>query len=414
MSMPIALVLGDLSLVRSLGIAGIPVAVTHPRSDHASHSRYVVESIPIPIRLNDGTTDHELLDTITAWGKKRRHKPVLFYQDDADLFFVSRNRHALSENFSFIAPPGQLVESLTRKSSFHFLAERFRLPTPKTTVLSSHAVVRRHQIRSWNSFPMVLKPCHRSAWTDNPLRDLQGGQNKALFFQKRDDLMKAQDTILSNGAGALLQQAIPGTERDIVSYHAYVRRDGSIAGDFTGRKLRTFPVRFGHSSYLIATHDQQLRRAGSQILKAIGFDGVAKLDFKRDPRTGRDFLLEINPRFNLWHHLGATFGVNLPAMVYSDLTGAQAQPTGVDLFRPNRWMALRRDYRAVSSESPSMGKWAHWGLQVMMAEVNEDLCLHDPMPAIHDMTGWMERRLSKIVPSGDWFRHLFPAFSPHS
>jgi hypothetical protein len=64
--------------------------------------------------------------------------------------------------------------------------------------------------------------------------------------------------------------------------------------------------------------------------------GGAKLDFKSAP-DGRLLLLEINPRFNLWHHLGAVAGVNLPALVYADLVGLPRPAT-----RPARAGARRR------------------------------------------------------------------------
>ena len=42
----------------------------------------------------------------------------------------------------------------------------------------------------------------------------------------------------------------------------------------------------------------------------LGLKGLVKLDFKRaDDETLH--LLEVNPRFSLWHHLGAVAGVNL-------------------------------------------------------------------------------------------------------
>ena len=47
-------------------------------------------------------------------------------------------------------------------------------------------------------------------------------------------------------------------------------------------------------------------------MAALGLRGVAKLDFKRTA-AGELVLLEVNPRFNLWHLPGAVAGVNLPA-----------------------------------------------------------------------------------------------------
>ena len=69
-------------------------------------------------------------------------------------------------------------------------------------------------------------------------------------------------------------------------------------------------------------------KLGRELVAKLNFSGVAKFDFKRAPDGGLH-LLEVNPRYNLWHYVGAVAGVNLPALVYGDL---------LDLPRP----ALKR------------------------------------------------------------------------
>ncbi len=48
--------------------------------------------------------------------------------------------------------------------------------------------------------------------------------------------------LLDAGIDLLAQELIPGAEAQIESYHCYVDRRGDVAGEFTGRKIRTFPV----------------------------------------------------------------------------------------------------------------------------------------------------------------------------
>jgi len=50
-----------------------------------------------------------------------------------------------------------------------------------------------------------------------------------------------------------------------------------------------------------------VRRLGRELTERVGLRGFAKFDFKRDP-DGRLWLLQVNPRFNLWHHVGADAG----------------------------------------------------------------------------------------------------------
>jgi predicted ATP-grasp superfamily ATP-dependent carboligase len=107
----------------------------------------------------------------------------------------------------------------------------------------------------------------------------------------------------------------------------------------------------------------------------LGLRGVAKLDFKRD-QQGRLHLLEINPRFNLWHYPGARAGVNLPAMVYADLTGrprqaARAAPGGV------AWCDPLQDLRAAHAVGMSPLAWLRWA---RTCSAISGLARQDPMP----------------------------------
>jgi predicted ATP-grasp superfamily ATP-dependent carboligase len=131
-----------------------------------------------------------------------------------------------------------------------------------------------------------------------------------------------------------------------------------VAGEFTGRKIRTFPLDFGHSTAVEVVWLPDVARLGREVVARLGLRGVAKLDFKRDA-AGRLHLLEINPRFNLWHYPGALAGANLPATVYADLTGrerppARPQPGGVV------WCDPLQDLRAAHAAGMSPVAWLRW------------------------------------------------------
>ncbi len=118
----------------------------------------------------------------------------------------------------------------------------------------------------------------------------------------------------------LAQEMIPGPETKIESYHCYVDEKGTVVGEYTGRKIRTYPEALGHSTALTITNADDVAKLGRELVAKLNFSGVAKFDFKRAP-DGQLHLLEVNPRYNLWHYVGAVAGVNLPALVYGDLLG---------------------------------------------------------------------------------------------
>lgn len=93
--------------------------------------------------------------------------------------------------------------------------------------------------------------------------------------------------------------------------------------------------------------------------------------------TGRGLLLlEVNPRFNLWHHLGAVAGVNLPALVYGDAVGRPRPPmraarAGV------RWLRPSTDRRAAKASGISLASWLSFAAR---CEAKSVLAWDDPMP----------------------------------
>jgi predicted ATP-grasp superfamily ATP-dependent carboligase len=221
-------------------------------------------------------------------------------------------------------------------------------------------------------FPVIVKPVVRvSNWF------ALGEQAKAIRvggpaeWRWRCEQLAAMDTEL------LVQQLIDGPESAIESYHAYVAADGVIAGEFTGRKIRTYPARYGFSTSVEITDAPDVARQGREVLDELSLRGVAKLDFKRDER-GRLHLLEINPRFNIWHHPAAVAGVNLPALVHADLTGSP-RPSGRRATRRVAWCQPLTDLRAAYESGMSPLAWLRWARRCRAVS---GLAPDDPLPFI--------------------------------
>ena len=103
--------------------------------------------------------------------------------------------------------------------------------------------------------------------------------------------------------------------------------------------------------------------------------GVAKLDFKRAP-DGTLHLLEVNPRFNLWHHLAAVGGLNIPALVYADLAG-RPRPAVVPVPPGITWSAPWPDLRAFRAAGRSPVAWAAWTAR---CDAVSGVAWDDPLP----------------------------------
>lgn len=390
---PLALVAGDISMVRALGRQGIPVALATAETEAPIlHSRYCRQIVRIPSWVSD---PDGAVEALIRWARTQPSRPVLFYQGDHDLVAVSRARARLAEVFAFVLPPAGLVDALTDKLKFEDLARERELPVPRTLRLRPGDDVRA-KLHDWVDFPAVLKPSMRTNWYSRI-----GRLQKALRVESRAELDEQLALIGALDIDLLVQAAVEGGEDRIVSYHAYVRPDGSIAAEFTGRKIRTFPRLYGISSHVTITDDPEVMRAGRSVVSKLGFTGVLKADFKIDARDERMFLLEINPRFNLWHHPGTLAGVPIPQIVYEDCTGAARRREPPRLSRSGvrwvdpvlDWMASR-EYRAAGELT--QGRWL---LQLATATINEGFTLRDPMPGLIALRARLERRFAR------WFGH---------
>jgi len=84
--------------------------------------------------------------------------------------------------------------------------------------------------------------------------------------------------------------------------------------------------------------------------------------------------LEINPRFNLWHHAGAVAGVNIPAIVYADLAGIQ-RPAATRARAGVRWCRMWGDFPAARTAGVPLAQWLSW---VWSCETKASLSWDDP------------------------------------
>ena len=120
----------------------------------------------------------------------------------------------------------------------------------------------------------------------------------------------------------------------------------------------SLPAEYGHTTALVITDAPDVVELGRRLTGLLGLVGVAKLDFKRAP-GGRLHLLEVNPRFNLWHFAGAKAGVNLPALVWADLTG-RPRPDRRPARAGVTWCRLWTDFRAARAAGIALRAWGRW------------------------------------------------------
>ena len=290
-------------------------------------------------------------DGLIDIGKQFQEKPVLFYGDDQTMRFVSQNRDELSKYFRFLMPAHDVLTTCSEKDRFTAVAENLGVCYPASLVvqgaLDKSALQRMRP-------PFVIKP-DLTRDLGNIVAIAQVRTQKALMAPTFEDAVQIAERLVEEGIALIIQELIPGDESNIYSYHTFNDAHYQPLGDFAGQKIRTYPLFGGRSTCLKLVDDSEVLDAGRQISRDLQIAGPLKLDFKRNAESGELFLLEANPRFTLWNHLGAACGVNLSLMAYQYLTGQAVERTSG--YRTDRhWITFADDLR--SHLLSNSGRWS--------------------------------------------------------
>src|SRR5207249_9127600 len=95
--------------------------------------------------------------------------------------------------------------------------------------------------------------------------------------------------------------------------------DGAPVVEFTSRKVRLAPPDFGFPTAVVSAPVPEVVGPGRRIVAAMGIEGFANVEFKRDARDGSYKLMEVNGRPNMSGALAVRCGIDFPLIAYRHL-----------------------------------------------------------------------------------------------
>jgi predicted ATP-grasp superfamily ATP-dependent carboligase len=123
----------------------------------------------------------------------------------------------------------------------------------------------------------------------------------------------------------LAQEYVPGENG--YGYFGFYR-DGRERAYFMHSRMLQFPREGGPSVVARSIYDERLRELGRTLLDALGWEGVAMVEFKRSERDGEYYLMEINPKFWGSLDLAIASGCRFPTWIVDALAGGPAPTPG--------------------------------------------------------------------------------------
>lgn len=309
-----------LGIIRTLGYEGVDtIAVDYTDKDlYGSKSKYLGSHVMAPDFKNH---KEEYLKKLIQIGMGEKEKPVLFPSADPYAEFIDENLEELKKYYLIPMEEQGLWTRVMKKETLNDMARENGVLVPETIMPDEENLYSR--VETELGYPCIVKP------TDSPAF-VSVFRRKIFFCKDEEELKTALQRAKEENLEVFVQRIIPGFDDHMYTFDYYVDRSGKVTHWMTCRKLRQFPINFGASVYTEQVHVPELAEIGIPFVEKIGYRGFGEIEFKKDAKTGRFYLIEINTRTTTLNELLYRAGINFPYVAYRDMTGNPLEPKAVE------------------------------------------------------------------------------------
>lgn len=333
-----------LAVVRALGCEGISVTVGESQpSSLAGVSRHCAKRICYPSPVEDSGHFLAFLHERLRSGQYK----ILLPMTDITMQLISSVRESLTPMARLPFPGLAEVNLAQDKRHVLVLARQVGIPIPATFLLDDTESL--EAIAGRIRFPAIIKPrfsrfCRDGKWVAGSVQYASDPASLVAQYHRVHQLIPYP----------LVQEKIEGEGRGIF----LLVWNGELKAAFCHRRLREKPPWGGVSVYCESLPlDHGLVEKSYALLKALGWQGAAMVEFKADPRDGRAKLMEVNARFWGSLQLAIDAGMNFPMLLYrlameEDVSPVFEYKAGIK----SRWLLGDLDHlliRLTHSRSPN-------------------------------------------------------------
>jgi len=324
---PGAVVIGGhvngLGLVRALAARRVPTAVVTTKPyDFAHRSRWSSSHERL---LEIEEQPEGLLEVLERRGSEWSGWALIPTNDGA-LAALARLHDRLSSRYRVVAPPWEVAGILLDKQRMLEAAQAVGLALPRCYGPAVETTAACPDL----SFPVVVKPIAGHLFFTR-------FGCKLFVATDAAELRRAIARLAAAGLAGQVLDLIPGADSRIYAYCTYIDASGEPVGGMTVRKLRQAPPFYGVARVAEVADDRpELRDATLELLRRIGFRGIAAAEFKHDPRDGSFRFIEVNGRSVVYNALLRRAGLDLGWLAWSDHVHGRPEERA-------RWVHLHAD-----------------------------------------------------------------------
>ena len=325
-----------LGVIRSLAEKEVPVFLVEHERCIGRYSRYVKRRA----RNYSLLSEKVFADYLISLAKKESLKDwVLFPNNDECVKLLSLYKEPLSEWFRVAVPDWEVTEKFYYKRSSYEFAKKNNIPIP----ISYSGANLEDFLKQDLNYPVILKPTCKEIYYPDAKKKAVRADDEKMFKHEFDEMQKFIDP-----SEIVVQEMIEGGPQNLYSFATLFDGEKIIAG-ISANRLRQHPMDFGHATtYAVSVVIEELESLSTKILRAMGYKGIAEVEFMKDQRDNKFKFIEINGRPWGWHTLVKASGLNLPYMLFQFMNGEKIEPANP---KENvKWLRLSTDLPTVFKE----------------------------------------------------------------
>ncbi|ABV33737.1 carboxylate--amine ligase [Pseudothermotoga lettingae] len=266
-----------LPVIRHIGKSGYGVyAISLNRFSIGGSSKYV--------KKNYFMRDLELQTVLNIIDKNKID--IVIPCNEKSVRFLSK--HIDKFETTIVTPNIDSFELCEDKLRTLQLAESLNIRIPKTHYFHNLAELNEN-LDKIDFSPAVLKPRKSS------------GSRGIIYVKSKDEILGVLNNDYIEKFGMpLVQEYIPQDGESIGVSFLYYKSNKIM--EFCHKRIRQYPPTGGPSTLAVSIYDEEAIKIGEKLLNALKWNGLAMVEFKRDPTTKELVLMEVNPR--MWGTIG--------------------------------------------------------------------------------------------------------------
>lgn len=281
-----------------------------------------------------------MIRVLREFAEKTPGKRFLFPCTDEYVQMLAESGALLSDLYTVFAPTPEEVALLRCKDTFYRMCDLFRIPYPKTRILTL-PVPHFHSDAEYPpfSYPAILKPADGVDYFRHPFPEME----KVYTVKSKEEVYAVTDDWYKAGyrGHAVLQDLVPGPDDCIHVITFYSDKNAKVKAVAAARVLLEEQTKKGKGNHAACLSEKPpaIARTLAAMLERIGYRGICHFDLKFDSRDGSMRVFEINLRQGRSNLYLLAAGCNLAELIIKDHIDNETLQYK-EYYRPTFWYSI--------------------------------------------------------------------------